>query len=383
MASFTPFRVEIPDAVLTDLQERLTKTRWPGPSPDGGWAYGAELSAVQDLCEYWRTSFDWRAAEARLNSWPQFLTDIDGEQVHFIHARSPHAGAFPLVITHGWPGSVAEFLDIIDPLIDPVAHGGDAADAFHVIAPSIPGYGFSGPTKQTGWHIRRVAGAIATLMAELGYERYGAQGGDWGAMATMNLGELDAEHVAGIHLNMIIASPPNPENPLEGVEEHEMAALGDMGNFVANETGYQQIQGTKPQTLGYGLTDSPAGLAAWIVEKFRTWSDCDGDVESVFSKDRLLTNIALYWVTNTISSSTRLYYETMKAGGFGALPGRVEVPTGVAVFPKEIYRPPLAWAKAAFNVTHWNHFPKGGHFAAMEQPDAFVGDVRAFFRTVR
>lgn len=383
MADLTPFRVDVPDSVLDDLRARLANTRWPGPSPDGGWAYGSELSAVQELCEYWRTSFDWRAAEARLNRWPQFVTEIDGEQVHFIHARSPHPDAMPLVITHGWPGSVAEFLDIIDPLIDPVAYGGDAADAFHVVAPSIPGYGFSGPTRQTGWHIKRVAEAITTLMATLGYERYGAQGGDWGAIATMNIGAIDPDHVAGIHLNMIIAQPPDPANPLEGVAPEEMGNLGDMANFMANETGYQQIQGTKPQTLGYGLTDSPAGLAGWILEKFRTWSDCDGDVESVFTKDQLLTNITLYWVTNTISSSTRLYYETMKAGQFGALPSKIEVPTGVAVFPKEIYRPPHAWAAAAFNVTHWNTFDKGGHFAAMEQPEALIGDIRAFFRTVR
>jgi len=383
MAELTPFRVAIHDDVLADLQDRLGRTRWPGPSPDGAWAYGAELSAVQELCEYWRTSFDWRAAEARLNQWPQFLAEIDGEQLHFIHARSPEPNALPLVITHGWPGSVAEFLDIIDPLVNPAAHGGDPADAFHVVAPSIPGYGFSGPTKQPGWHIRRVAAAITHLMADLGYDRYGAQGGDWGAIATMNIGEIDPEHVAGIHLNMIIAPPANPENPMEGVEEHEIGGLTDMGAFMADETGYQQIQGTKPQTLGYGLTDSPAGLAGWILEKFRTWSDCGGDVESVFTKDQLLTNIALYWVTNTISSSTRLYYETMKAGQFGALPSRVEVPTGVAVFPKEIYRPPHAWAAKAFNVTRWTHFDKGGHFAAMEQPEALVGDIRAFFRTVR
>ncbi len=383
MAEFTPFRVEVPDDVIADLKARLANTRWPGPSPDEGWAYGSELGVVQELCEYWRTQFDWRAAEALLNQWPQFLTEIDGEQVHFIHARSPEPNALPLVITHGWPGSVAEFLDIIGPLTDPAAHGGDPADAFHVVCPSIPGYGFSGPTTQSGWHIRRVAEAIVTLMAELGYTRYGAQGGDWGAIATANIGRLDPGHLAGIHVNMIIASPPNPENPLEGVEEHEMADLGDMANFMANETGYQQIQGTKPQTLGYGLTDSPSGLAAWILEKFRTWSDCDGDVYSVHDRDRLLTNIMIYWVTNTISSSTRLYYETMKSGHFGGSEDPVTVPTGVAVFPKELYRPPLAWAKPKYDIRRWTRFDKGGHFAAMEQPEALVGDIRAFFRDLR
>lgn len=383
MSSIEPFRIAVPDSDLEDLRLRLREARWPDQLPDSGWDYGADYEYLRPLAQYWADTYDWRVHEAALNRFPGFLTEIDGQRIHFLHVRSPHADALPLVLTHGWPGSVAEFLDVIDPLIDPEAHGGSATDAFHVVAPSIPGYGFSGPTTQTGWGIRRVAEALTTLMAELGYDRYGAQGGDWGAIATMNIGAIDPEHVVGIHLNMIIATPPNPENPLEGVEEHEMGALGDMGNFMANETGYQQIQGTKPQTLGYGLTDSPAGLAGWILEKFRTWSDCDGDVESVFTKDQLLTNIALYWVTNTISSSTRLYYETMKAGQFGALPSKVTVPTGVAVFPKEIYRPPLAWAKETFNITHWNHFEKGGHFAAMEQPDAFVGDVRAFFRTVR
>ena len=383
MAELTPFRVDVPQAVLDDLKLRLAHTRWPEPSPDGGWAYGTELTYLKELCEYWRSEFDWRAAEVRLNRWPQFLTTIDGQQLHFIHARSANPDALPLVITHGWPGSVAEFLEIIDPLIDPGAHGGDPADSFHVVCPSIPGYGFSGPTTAPGWHVRRVAQAVATLMGELGYPRYGAQGGDWGAMVTMNLGDLDPDHLVGIHLNMIVASPPDPSNPMEGVEPDEVGGLTDLGEFMKNETGYQQIQGTKPQTLGYGLADSPAGLAGWIVEKFRTWSDCDGDVESVHSRDALLTNIALYWVTNTITSSARLYYETMKADGFKVMPGRVEVPTGVAVFPKEIYRPPLAWARESFNIQRWTRFDHGGHFAAMEQPAVLIDDVREFFRPLR
>ena len=379
-----PFRIEVSDAVLDDLRQRLARTRWPAPSPDQGWKYGTELTYLQELCEYWRTTYDWRAAEARLNVWPHFLTSIDGEQIHFIHARSDEPNAMPLLLTHGWPGSVTEFLDIIEPLRDPAAFGGDPADAFHVICPSLPGYGWSGPTHQESWNIRRVAEAFAVLMARLGYERYGAQGGDWGALATMNLGYVDPIHVAGIHLNMVVAPPLDPANPTAGLTPTELQAMADMQHFQEHETGYQAIQGSKPQTLGYGLTDSPAGLAAWIVEKFRTWADCDGDIESVFTKDQLLTNITTYWVTETISSSTRLYYESRRGGGRGStLPGNVTVPTGVARFPKEIYRPARAWVEAVYHLTHWSEFPKGGHFAAMEQPEALVGDIRAFFRTVR
>ena len=293
---------------------------------------------LQELCAYWQHEFDWRAAEARLNSWPQFATEVDGEHLHFIHARSPHPDAVPLIITHGWPGSVVEFLDILGPLTDPVAHGGDAADAFHVVCPSMPGYGWSGPTHQQGWDIRRVAEANATLMAQLGYERYGAQGGDWGAIATTLLGLADPDHLIGLHVNMVIAGPPTgSSNPMQGLTEAETQAVADMTHFQQHETGYQAIQGTKPQTLGYGLTDSPAGLAGWIVEKFRTWSDCNGDVESSFTKDQLLTNITAYWVTNTISSSVRLYCESQRARANGPAPDFVEVPTGVAIFPKELY----------------------------------------------
>ena len=381
---FTPFRVEVPDGVLVDLRDRLARTRWPGPSPDHGWGYGTELRYLQELCEYWRDGFDWRAAETRINRWPHLLTEIDGQRVHCIHARSDDPDAFPLVLTHGWPGSVTEFLDVIEPLRNPAAFGAPGAPAFHVVCPSIPGYGWSGPTSEPGWDIRRVARAIAALMAGLGYERYGAQGGDWGAIATMHLGYLDPAHVAGIHLNMVTAPAPEGVDRTAGLTKGELEALADMAQFQDRETGYQRIQGTKPQTLGYGLTDSPAGLAGWIVEKFRTWSDCDGDVESVFTKDQLLTNITTYWATNTISSSTRLYYETFSTGRRGsAMPGRIEVPTGVARFPREIYRPPRAWVEAAYHLTHWTEFPRGGHFAAMEQPQALIEDIRTFFATVR
>jgi microsomal epoxide hydrolase len=385
-----PFRIDVADAVLDDLRRRLADTRWPDQLPGTTWEYGTDLTTLRELCEYWRDGFDWRAAEAALNAWPQFTTtladdrfDVDGIHLHFVHARSPHPDALPLVITHGWPGSIAEFLDVLGPLTDPVAHGGDAADAFHVVAPSMPGYGFSGPTTRQGIDIRAVAECNAALMRALGYERYGAQGGDWGALATAHLGLVDPDHVAGLHVNMVVAGPADPADPMAGVQPEEMEGLAAMATFTQQETGYQQIQGTKPQTLAYGLTDSPAGLAGWILEKFRTWSDCDGDVYSRFSRDQLLTNITIYWVTGTINASTRLYCETMRSGRWGPLGARIDVPVGAAIFPKELYRPPRAWAEKVMNIRRWTRMASGGHFAAMEEPGLLVEDVRAFFRELR
>jgi pimeloyl-ACP methyl ester carboxylesterase len=378
-----PFRIDVGDDALDDLRDRLGRIRWPDQIPGSGWEYGTDLAALQDLCTYWRDEFDWRAAEARMNAWPQFETDVDGTHLHLIHARSPHPDALPLVMTHGWPGSVAEFLNVLGPLTDPPAHGGDAADAFHVVAPSMPGYGFSGPTTRSGIDVRAVAEVIAGLMARLGYARYGAQGGDWGAMVSTHLGLADADHVAGIHLNMVVARPPKTEDPMAGVQPDEMAALGDIAEFLKDETGYQAIQGTKPQTLAYGLTDSPAGLAGWILEKFRTWSDCRGDVFTRFTRDELLTNIAIYWFTGTINASTRLYCESRRSGRFDAVSEQVPVPMGAAIFPKELFRPPRAWAEAVYDVVHWTRMPSGGHFAAMEEPELLVDDVRSFFRPLR
>ncbi len=382
-SSIEPFRINVTDEVLADLRQRLALTRWPDQIPGSEWDYGTDLETVKTLCQYWLDDFDWRAAETRLNAWPQFTTTIDDIHMHFVHARSPHENALPLVITHGWPGSVAEFLKILGPLTDPVAHGGDAADAFHVVAPSMPGYGFSGPTTRAGVNIRTVASVNAALMARLGYERYGAQGGDWGAVATTHLALIDAPHLAGIHLNMVAVGRPAVDNAMDLVAPEEMAALADMAEFREFGAGYQAIQRTKPQTLAYGLTDSPAGLAAWILEKFRAWSDCHGDVLSRFTSDELLTNIMIYWVTGTINASTRMYCETERMRR-GAPPNpRVEVPTGAAIFPKELYRPPLEWAKRAYNIVQWNHMAAGGHFAAMEEPEALVTDIRTFFRDRR
>ena len=374
------FRIHVEDAALADLRRRLDATRWPEQIEGTGWEYGAELGYVRELVTHWRDRFDWRAAEARLNHFDHFRTEIDGQRIHFLHAPSPHANALPLLISHGWPGTVVEFLEVIEPLREPEKFGGKAEDAFHVVCPSLPGYGFSEPTKSRQWDLQRMAEAFATLMARLGYDRYGAQGGDWGALVTTNLGVLDAKHLAGIHLNMPMALPqPNQDD----LTDEEKADLAWHEVWEREETGYQRIQGTKPQTLGFSLMDSPAGLAAWIVEKFRTWSDCDGNPENVFTRDQLLTNISVYWFTGTITSSMRLYYEVFKGGRVGFIGNRIEVPTGVARFPKEIFRFPRSWVENHYNVTHWTKMPKGGHFAAMEQPALYLEDVRAFFRSVR
>jgi pimeloyl-ACP methyl ester carboxylesterase len=378
-----PFRIAVPDAVLADLRERLGRTRFPDEIPGSGWGYGTELAYMRQLVPYWRDRYDWRAAEARLNAFPQFRAQVGGLGIHFIHQRGVGPKPFPLVITHGWPGSVAEFQKILGPLTDPARHGGDAADAFDVVAPSMPGYGFSDHPREPGMEPGRIASLWAELMRGLGYARFGAQGGDWGAMVTTYLGAEHADVTAGIHLNMVVAFPPDGPDAFANVTAEEMGDLAGLDEFLKKETGYQQIQGTKPQTLGYALNDSPAGLAAWIVEKFRAWSDCDGEVERRFTKDELLTNVMLYWATETATSSARLYCETMRAGRFPPRDVKVAVPTGCAIFPREIVRPPRAWAERVFDVRRWTRFPAGGHFAAMEEPQALVEDIRAFFRSLR
>jgi pimeloyl-ACP methyl ester carboxylesterase len=375
-----PYQIRVDDAVLEDLRTRLARTRFPDQIEDTGWEYGFPVDYLRDLVAYWRDQYDWRVQEARLNELPHFRTRIDGQSIHFIRARSAHAGALPLLIMHGWPGSVVEFLDVIPLLTAPEAHGGSADDAFHVIAPSLPGYGFSEPTHTRGWDGWRIARAFTELMRRLGYTRYGAQGGDWGAQVATRIGALDSEHCAAIHLNMPIADRPEDRVQLS---EEEQADLAAMQGFRREESGYAQVQGTKPQTLGVGLNDSPAGLLAWIMEKFRTWSDCDGHPENIFARDQLITNVMTYWVTQTIPSSTRLYWENQHVGSEHGAPEFVGVPTGIARYPKEPIRLPRAWVERRYNVTHWAEMPRGGHFAAMEQPALFVDDVRTFFRTVR
>ncbi len=375
------FRIEIPQSALDDLHERLVRTRLPEQIPDAGWDYGMELGYLTELLAYWRDEYDWRRAEARLNGFDHFLTEIDSTRVHFLHARSPEPDALPLVITHGWPGSIVEFLDIIGPLSDPRAHGGDPQDAFHVVCPSIPGYAFSGPTHERGWNSGRVAQAFTALMHGLGYSRYGAQGGDWGSMISTQIGLADPEHVAGVHLNMVIAFPP-ADLDMSALSDAERDSLASLDHYQRDENGYARIQGTRPQTIGYALDDSPAGLAAWIVEKFRAWTDCAGDVERCLTKDVMLDNIMLYWLTGTAHSAGRLYYE-VEHGGASAPNARVEVPVGVSAFPGEVLRFPRSWADQRYNIVRWTDMPRGGHFAALEQPELLVDDVRSFFRMVR
>jgi len=373
-----PFRIEVPEADLVDLRDRLLRTRWPEAETVDDWSQGIPLAYTRELCDYWATTYDWRATEARLNAVPQFVTELDGLDIHFLHLRSPHPGALPLVLTHGWPGSVVEFEKVLGPLTDPVAHGGDAADAFDVVVPSLPGYGFSGKPAATGWTVGRTAAAWAVLMDRLGYDRYGAQGGDWGAMVTAALGHLDPGHLAGIHLNMPLAAPGSFD--VSDLTATEVAALESFTEHRRWGTGYSKEQSTRPQTVGYGLVDSPAGQAAWIVEKFWAWSDCDGHPEHVFTRDELLDNVMLYWLPAAAASSARLYWESFVRPGFE----EVAVPTGCSVFPKEIMRMSRRWAATRFtDIRYWNEPDRGGHFAAFEQPATFVDEVRAFFRLVR
>ena len=384
-----PFRLFVDAAAIDDLKSRLARVRWPDQAPGPPWAYGTSVGFMRELVDYWIHTYDWRQTEAALNAWRQFVTRIDGIDVHFLRVEGRGPNPKPLLLSHGWPGSVLEFLKLIPLLTDPAAHGGDPQDAFDLIVPSLPGYGFSERPSQPGVDVMRVAALFTSLMEHLGYARFGAQGGDWGAAIATALGSAFPDRVLGIHLNMLIAARPGTNDPSQ-LSATDREILDRFNAFQKEETGYMQIQGTKPQTLGYALNDSPVGLAAWIVEKFRTWSDCGGDVERRFTKDQLLTNITLYWVTETINSSVRLYYETMhnpalRGGVEGQLDAvfTVSVPTGAAVFPAEIYRPPRAWAERTYNIARWTEMPAGGHFAAMEEPAALVEDVRAFFRPLR
>jgi pimeloyl-ACP methyl ester carboxylesterase len=382
-AGFEPFTVRVPNAVLDDLHRRLDDTRWPVLIDGIGWEQGTDIDYLRELVSYWRNGYDWRAAEARLNSMPQYLTSFEAQQIHLLHVQSPHEGAIPLVIHHGWPGSVVEFLDIVGPLTRPESHGGSAEQAFHVVCPSLPGYGFSGPTTERGWTPQRMAEAAADLMDRLGYERYCAQGGDWGSMVTSQLGALHPDRVIGIHLNMVPAAPPR-ENPNAGLSDQELADVEAMRARGQDEYGYQRIQRTRPQSLSVGLNDSPAGLAAWIVEKFRAWSDCDGDIESSFTKDQLLTNVMIYWVTGTIASANRLYYESHEGAAGTTLPaGPIDVPMAYARFPGDGLRPPRPWVERKYDVRRWTDMDRGGHFAAMEEPDLLVDDIRTFFSDLR
>jgi pimeloyl-ACP methyl ester carboxylesterase len=381
-AGIQPFEIDVPAAQLDDLRDRLARTRWPDELPDVSWDYGVPVGYLTDLASYWRTTYEWRAQEARLNAYPQFTTTIDGQNIHFLHVRSPEPGALPLVITHGWPGSVAEFLDVIGPLSDPRAHGSNAADAFHLVIPSVPGFGFSGPTHEKGWNTGRVAAAWAALMGRLGYQRYGAQGGDLGALVSPELGHVDAEHVIGIHLNAATVGfiPWGDIDPteVERLTESEKARLGRMKTFLSEGNGYFQIQASRPQTLAYSLSDSPAGQLAWIVDKMHDW--VHGPMEQALDRDEILTNVMFYWITGTGGAAARMYYENMHATpNWGRPPSKT--PVGVAAFAEDIAI--RRYGEQANNIIHWSDFDRGGHFAAMEAPDLLVDDVRAFFRKLR
>jgi len=373
-----PFKIVIPQSELDDLQRRLDSTRWPERETVGDLSQGAQLDKVQKLVDYWRRQYDWRQLEARLNGYPQFKTEIDGLAIHFLHIRSPHADALPMVMTHGWPGSIVEFLDVIDPLVDPSAHGGEAAQAFHLVIPSIPGFGFSDKPDAKGWNRNRIGKAWDVLMQRLGYDRYVAQGGDWGSVVTTEMGRLALDGLAAIHINLpFVAQLPFPENPTE----EERIAIEQCTLFAEDGSFYHHLQTTRPQTIGYALADSPAGQAAWIYEKLGAWSDNLNGPEDVFSYDQMLNNIMFYWLTNSGASSARMYAEHPGLN-FGAVP--VDIPVAVSVFPREIYTPPRSWAEKTYSkMFYWNRPQKGGHFAAFEQPMIFVGELRAAFASLR
>ncbi|WP_141583395.1 epoxide hydrolase family protein [Actinomadura sp. WMMA1423] len=374
MAKINPFRIEIPQADLDDLHDRLARTRWPEDLPGTGWSYGVPSSYARELAEYWRTGYDWRRHEAALNEYPQFTTEIDGQNIHFLHVRSPEPDALPLILTHGWPGSIAEFMKILGPLTDPRAHGGDPSDAFHVVAPSLPGFAFSGPTRETGWTLRRVARTWAELMTRLGYDRYGAQGGDTGSLVSPELGRVAPDNVIGVHVNGALGFPTFTPEEAEGLTEAEQARLAIYTD--QDRAGYAMIQSTRPHTLAFGLHDSPAGQMAWIAEKFKEWTDPAHDLpHQAVDRDQMLTNITIYWLTGTAGSSARLYKEG--AAHWGKPTEKSNVPTGVAVFPGDAGIRRIA--ERDHNVTHWSEFPKGGHFAAMETPDLLLTDIRSFF----
>ena len=377
-----PFRIDVPESDLDDLHERLARTRWPMELRDVGWSRGVPVSYLRELAEYWRTSFDWRKQEAALNAFPQFTTTIDGQPIHFLHVSSPEPDALPLVITHGFPGSVAEFLGVIGPLTDPRAHGGDPADAFHLLIPALPGFGFSSPLAEPGWTTARAAAAWAELMRRLGYDRYGAQGGDLGAMLSPELGYVDPEHIVGIHLNAASVG----FIPFGEVDEAELATFSDVETerlertkeFLGDGNGYFQMHATRPQTIAFPLTDSPAGQLGWIVDKFHDW--VAGPLDEAVTPDQILTNVMLYWLTGTAGSAANMYYENMHAApNWGRPPSTT--PTGVAAFATDVAI--RRYGERGNTIIHWSDFDRGGHFAAMEAPALYLDDVRRFFRPLR
>ena len=381
----TPFQIDVDDDVIADLHDRLARTRWPEPETVHDWSQGIPLAYIRELCDYWRTSYDWKARQTLLNQFPQFRTTLSGGGdeplgIHFLHVRSPEANALPLLITHGWPGSTVEFMKVIGPLTDPVAHGGDPADAFHVVTPSLPGFGFSDKPSRAGWNVDRIARGWDELMVRLGYARFGAQGGDWGSLVTTRIGAQNLGHCAGIHINMPLAGP-GPDQ-MADLTAPELVALGKFQHYSNHESGYSKQQSTRPQTVGYGLVDSPAGQAAWIIEKFWAWTDNNGSPQDAIGRDELLDNVMFYWLNGTGASSARLYWESF--GDFSGGATSVSLPTGISQYPKELTAVSRRWADRVYtDIRHWNELDRGGHFAAFEVPDLFVEEIRASFRHIR
>ena len=379
-----PFKIEVSDSDLDDLRARLERTRWPDELPGTGWDYGSNLDYIKELVDYWRTKFDRRAQEQLINSFSHFKTDVDGLGIHFIHEKGKGPNPMPLVVTHGWPGTFFEMHKIISLLSDPASHGGDPEDAFDIVVPSLPGYGFSDHPTERGLDVFYVGELWAKLMSNnLGYQRFGAQGGDWGASVTAKLGFSHPDKIIGIHSTSVTRPTPYLGPGTRELSEAEKSTIQHRTDWQESEGGYAHIKGTKPQTLSYGLNDSPVGLAAWIVEKYRTWSDCGGNVESRFTKDELLTTVTIYWVTQSIGSSTKLYYETNRKPWNLKQGERIEVPCGIASFPGENTVPLREWAERSYNIQHWTDMPSGGHFAALEEPVNLVEDIRIFFRPLR
>ncbi len=380
MKKIRSFRIKVPQRALVDLKRRLAHTRWPERETSDGWGQGIPLDYMQELCEYWRTRYDWRRCEAELNALPQYLTELDGLDIHFLHIRSPHPDALPLILTHGWPGSIIEFTKVIGPLTDPTAHGGFAADAFHLVVPTLPGYGFSAKPSHTGWGMERIARAWGQLMARLGYDNYVAQGGDWGSAVTHAIALSEAAHCRAIHINLPLVSPSPAV--MQDLTEQERGALERLQRYFDWDYGCAKVHSTRPQTLGYGLVDSPAGQCAWIVEKYWAWMDCDGHPENVLSRDELLDNVMMYWLTAAGASSARICWES-----FATLIGDrtpIGLPTGISVYPAEIFRASRRWCEERYTrLIHYNALDKGGHFAAFEQPALFVNELRTCFRQLR
>lgn len=380
MSEIRPFRFEVAESELDDLKQRLSNSRWPERETPDDWSQGVPLNYLRELCRYWAEDYGWRRCEAALNAHPQFITELDGLDIQFMHIRSPHANALPIVMTHGWPGSVIEFMKVVGPLTDPTAHGGNAADAFHVVCPTLPGFGYSGKPTAPGWTIERIGRAWGQLMARLGYPRYVAQGGDWGSAVTLCMGISETAHCIALHTNMPILSPSPPL--LENLTEFEQQALAILQHYWDSESGYSKEQSTRPQTVGYGLVDSPIAQAAWVVEKFWAWSDCDGHPENTFSRDELLDNIMLYWLPAAGASSARIYWESFSV--LTQQQPKIDLPVGVSMYPHELFPVSRRWCEERFsNLVHYNQLDKGGHFAAFEQPALFLNEVRSSFAHAR